>query len=137
MLQALIAGLLVLPIVLPSPAATGFRRALRSPVAVYLGVVSFGLYLWHIPVLALFRPIVRDPSLPVAVLGALGALTLATALAAASYHLVERPVLDRVVRRTRGWHRTADRSVSRPGREDRSVSLMTGSPRVPRDAPPR
>lgn len=85
------------------PAAAGFAcvlvalaRAprpglLATPPLRALGEVSYGLYLWHMPLIFLLRDIGLWPSsmLPAAVL--LVALTLV--VASASWRLIERPVL--------------------------------------------
>ena len=64
--------------------------ALRSRPMVYLGRLSYGLYLWHVPVtVAVFR---RPLPVPLPVLFAVAA-TVSLAAAALSYHLVEQPIL--------------------------------------------
>lgn len=65
------------------------RRVLSWRPLVYLGKISYPLYLWHWPALA-FAQIVRDPE-TVPVEGRLAALALALAAAALSYHFVEKP----------------------------------------------
>jgi peptidoglycan/LPS O-acetylase OafA/YrhL len=64
-------------------------------IALYLGKISYGIYLWHLAVLILLaRHTQLEPlaALPVAVLATLG-------LAALTWHLVEQPMLER-------WSRT-------------------------------
>jgi peptidoglycan/LPS O-acetylase OafA/YrhL len=77
------------------------RRLLRSRPAVALGVVSYGIYLWHetwmLKILAwLHRPLFRTSFLKLT----LGVSVLAIASAAASYVLVEQP-FQRLGRRRR------------------------------------
>lgn len=84
-------------------------RTLASPIGVWLGTVSYGIFLWHLPVIeAVNGPIpARPPTLsPVHVL-ALLVLTLAGGilLGALSWYLVERPAT-----RLLGRRRTADRA---------------------------
>ncbi len=89
-------------VVLDLPAAAGFALVLggligRPPGLLdarpmhALGTISFGLYLWHLPVLYWLEVHHRAPR------GFVAALTLvlvvAGALATASWHLVERPAL--------------------------------------------
>src|SRR5262249_37510461 len=66
----------------------GVHRLLSSRTAVYLGVVSYGTYLWHWPLIVIVT-MRFHPSGP-----ALFALTClgATGLASLSYQLLERPV---------------------------------------------
>jgi peptidoglycan/LPS O-acetylase OafA/YrhL len=97
--QGLIAFLLCLPVLLPSATDHWWRRFLGLRPIAYVGVISYGLYLWHIPVLRFFRPWVASEELPLALLGWTGALAVSLALASASWHLVEKPVLDAVVAR--------------------------------------
>ena len=78
----------------PAPGAV----LLTNPVSGYVGDISYGLYLWHFPLVVL-APIVLTTT------GAASAalvLAATAALAVISHHLVERPALDapRVRRRS-------------------------------------
>jgi peptidoglycan/LPS O-acetylase OafA/YrhL len=96
-------GLLVLPAIVrqSSPRGAG-RRRLAGAALEWVGAISYGVYLWHLPLLWLIRPIiVPDPSS--ATVGSLvllwSAVVLgALALGAASWYLVEQPA-QRLVRR--------------------------------------
>ena len=69
--------------------ATQLGRVLGIAPLVWIGKRSYGIYLWHWPVMALSRPGVDvHGSTPVIVLGQ---IALTVALAAASYRWVERP----------------------------------------------
>ena len=57
-------------------------RILNHPVTVWIGVLSFGLYLWHMPIM--------DPELSIKFPFN---LLFAFAIATISYHLIERPIL--------------------------------------------
>ena len=64
------------------------ERAFSLPPLVFLGKISYGTYLWHWPVLILLREVV-DPGV---VARTLLVVVLSTALATASYQMLERPV---------------------------------------------
>ena len=97
---AVAAGLLV-PAVFAFERRDGVRRVLGFGPLLYLGVVSYGIYLWHEPLVRKIAAGTSDwltDSLGLGVnarFAALFALTLAaaTAVASASYHLVERRAL--------------------------------------------
>lgn len=67
-----------------------FTRLLSVRPLPWLGLRSYGIYLWHWPVMALTRPGVDVPLDGVALFALQAALTLA--LADVSYRLVERPI---------------------------------------------
>ncbi|MCW3835780.1 acyltransferase family protein [Sphingomonas canadensis] len=79
------AGLIA--IVAAAPASPLARLLSLRPV-VAVGLLSYSLYLWHWPVLVLFRWTVGLGTLPLQ----LAALALSVVLAAASYLLIERPL---------------------------------------------
>jgi peptidoglycan/LPS O-acetylase OafA/YrhL/4-amino-4-deoxy-L-arabinose transferase-like glycosyltransferase len=107
-LYAAIGFLVVLPVALAGATLPRSLRWLGSRPMVVLGVLSYGIYLWHEGVLDIYRD-TRD--LPVFT-GSLPAALLATivgtvAVAAVSYVLVERPALRLKDRRRRlfdEWH---------------------------------
>lgn len=67
-----------------------FARLLALPPLPWLGLRSYGIYLWHWPVMALSRPGVDVPVDGAALFALQAALTLA--LAEASYRWVELPI---------------------------------------------
>ena len=78
-----------------SPARTVAGRALASPALVWLGKRSYGLYLWHWPLLVFGGLLV--PQLGAA--GDAAAIALAVGLAELSYRWLEQPVRTRGVLR--------------------------------------
>lgn len=65
------------------------RCALLRPLA-YLGEVSYGIYLWHLPVILALRS--HWPALPPATFLAL-TIAIVIALSATTWHLLERPII--------------------------------------------
>lgn len=68
----------------------GAGERLASPVAQYLGRISYPLYLWHWPVLVVSLVLLgaATPGL----VGGLGVVALSLGLAVATHHLVEEPL---------------------------------------------
>lgn len=95
---AAIAGLLLLPAVFAAEGAGAPRRLLAHPVVAWVGLVSYGVFLWHYE--ATLKLGVQGAKLPFVVV-LLGTLGIAIACAAASYYLVERPLLRLKYRRPR------------------------------------
>lgn len=96
-LATVVAAGLLLPVTLAPPSS--WSRLLASPLLRWLGHVSFGLFLWHLPVFtALYAvtgaPFFRGGILPLLATG----LPLSLLLAAVSHHALELPVSRRVAR---------------------------------------
>jgi peptidoglycan/LPS O-acetylase OafA/YrhL len=95
LLVSLATAAVIARLVLPAPtgmAALGVRTFSLRPV-VWIGLVSYSLYLWHVPVIEVYKDAFGITTTAERAL--FGPLILATALlmAAASYYLVERPFL--------------------------------------------
>ncbi|MCA1737200.1 MAG: acyltransferase [Actinobacteria bacterium] len=73
---------LVVPLAAVAVLSAGRLRILENRVLVYLGTISYGLYLWHLPILYLGSPRIL-------------VLPLAVAIAALSWRLLEEPLLRR------------------------------------------
>ncbi len=90
----LVAFFLIFPAVFGSQDRGGLRKFLRSRVMIFLGTISYGIYLWHIIYVKQVEISSRDGDLPhnlyVWFLVILGA-TLTTATL--SYYLLERPLI--------------------------------------------
>jgi peptidoglycan/LPS O-acetylase OafA/YrhL len=85
------AAFFVLPAVFGVQSRRGIRRALQTPVLVMLGVVSYGIYLWHLPILG--EAVNRLPSgLPMLVQVSL-ILGATVVVAVVSWEVVERPII--------------------------------------------
>jgi peptidoglycan/LPS O-acetylase OafA/YrhL len=81
----------------------GPPRLLDARPLVALGTISYGLYLWHVPVLLLARHL---GLLPLQTLPALAiALAATIPIAAASWRWVERPAIERARTATRRWRK--------------------------------
>lgn len=69
------------------------RAVLALPALVFIGLISYSLYLWHWPVLVLLRMWSAEMHLPADL--ALAGITASVALAAVTWMFVERPVRNR------------------------------------------
>jgi acetyltransferase len=95
-------------------AAAGTGPALRWLSArplVYLGVISYGIYLWHLPLLLIVREIGLLPATVIPRLGVVLALSIGAA--ALSWTLLERPVLRHVSSRHRAARARRERRRAR------------------------
>jgi peptidoglycan/LPS O-acetylase OafA/YrhL len=94
--RAVVGLFIVVPAVLGAQAGGAIRTLLRTRVFVFLGAISYGLYLWHGPVLDIAHQQWLGWRVgtgnPVALL--LVGLPVVVAAAAASWFLVERHVID-------------------------------------------
>ena len=96
LLVGVIAALVILPAVFGADGGGLWRRALRHRSLVWLGLVSYGIFLWQFPVLIFLLDADVDGFLPLTVL----TFTLTVGCAALSYYLLERPLMRRLRRRT-------------------------------------
>ena len=97
---ALLVGVVTAGVIAGLEQPAGLQRALSRRPLVVIGLISYGLYLWHFPIVVWLQ---RFWSLrPIALLAA--TLTLTAAAATASYLLIERPI--RVNRRIFQWNLT-------------------------------
>jgi peptidoglycan/LPS O-acetylase OafA/YrhL len=91
----LIGFLLALPAAFGDPRRGLPRRVLGNPLLAWFGLVSYGVFLWHQPLMPKVINAGGDDIIPgspfLSLLLSLGAVSLA--IAAASYYLVERPIL--------------------------------------------
>jgi peptidoglycan/LPS O-acetylase OafA/YrhL len=66
------------------------RRVLSLRPIVYVGLISYPLYLWHWPLLSFARLQQGGEEPPITTI--IGAVVIAVALSVATYHVVERPI---------------------------------------------
>jgi peptidoglycan/LPS O-acetylase OafA/YrhL len=102
------------------------RRVLGSPVLVYLGLISYGFYLFHFAVIdQLIEWKLQDVNvLPPYLRWYVVALVGAVLMGSLSYYLVERPAL------------SLKRLVGPRPRQDRDEALAEPAPATPVTAPP-
>ena len=116
--------------------ATGPARILGSAPMRRLGDYSYGIYLWHMPVLYVLRDTGRWPDSPW--LAYASVLGIATVLGAASWHLVERRIIAWAARRLKA--RDAETTRTAPaqghGEEDRTGQARHGRQGRPGSALP-
>lgn len=94
-----IAALLLAPVVFGDDRSGGLpRRLLDHPLVAWLGLVSYGIFLWHYVVTLELGSGGAGASFAVVLIGA---LAISVPCAAASYYLVERPLLRLKYRRLR------------------------------------
>lgn len=88
-LRGVVALFLILPAVFGDTAGGWPRRVLSLRWLGWLGLVSYGIYLWHLEVVIVLSGRVDNAWWPLLV----SAIAVSTACAAASYYVVERPIL--------------------------------------------
>lgn len=94
--------LVLLPAIFGAEQGGFVRRTLRHPTLVWLGLISYGIFLWHFPVLGVLRDLGAQNWVPglqfplVALLTFLGTVVCA----AASFYLIERPLMRWARKRT-------------------------------------
>ncbi len=102
-LKALVAALLLAPLVFGTDAGGWLRRALSARVLLWLGAISYGFYLWHQPLLDKLAPrLVSDGP----VLTGVAAAAVTAAVASLSYYALERPAQQFANRWLRRGHRS-------------------------------
>jgi peptidoglycan/LPS O-acetylase OafA/YrhL len=120
------------------PAAAGFAciivaaaRAAHPPHALaarplaWIGRVSYGVYLWHVPLILFLR---AHGALPLSTGGALlVALPVTLLIAALSWYLVERPVQERARRLTAKQHNARQADDVAVGVRRRALDQQTNS----------
>lgn len=80
----------------------GADRFLASKPMVYLGGISYGIYLWHFPILT-FCKAYAEPE-EIGLLSGLGIMAASVALAALTSRFVEAPLRARKGREEKRWH---------------------------------
>ena len=93
--NVLIAALLLVPAVLSDQGTTFVARFLRNRIVAWIGLVSFGLYLWHVFVLKELASMFNGSLVPLGATIPLAVVAygLTLGIAAVSWYLMERHVL--------------------------------------------
>ena len=116
LLQGIGAGLLFLPAVFSNPNRGLPARVLGHPWLMWFGLISYGILLWHVTIAVQLGIGAADAGFWVVLIG--GSL-LTIPLAAASYYIVERPLMTLKYRRVRdvikGWRRRKTDPLPEPG----------------------
>jgi len=85
---------IVLPAVFGDQDQSVIRRFLQSKSIVYLGGISYGIYLWHFIIVAQSGLWVANGTLPdVFIVRFVAVFTITVAVASASYYVLERPLI--------------------------------------------
>ena len=117
-LYAVVGVSLVAAAVLATPGRGVVGRVLGNPVAAWLGLVSYGIYLWHVTVLQALEDLGFQRSLhfhPFLVVTAV-TLALTSAISAVSWYGAERPILRAG---SRPWRRPRDHAAREQHRDER------------------
>jgi peptidoglycan/LPS O-acetylase OafA/YrhL len=124
-LFGLIGALLLVPAVFGDGAVGWPRRLLAHPALAWLGLVSYGIFLWHFPILVALGEAGVAGWWPAMAFPVLGICTFAitVACAALSYYLVERPLM-----RLKYGRRRGPGPMLAPPTDDMLRPLGTGSP---------
>ncbi len=107
------AGVVMLHLV---TAESPLKQALSARPLVYLGLISYGLYLWHLPVYKLLYS--QFDTAPWSLVAA-ASIALSLVLAALSYHLVEKPFLGH----RRRPPASSEQADAAPGRGPQPVAI--------------
>jgi peptidoglycan/LPS O-acetylase OafA/YrhL len=131
-LEAAFAGLLILPAAFARSARAVPHRVLTWRPLAFVGVVSYGLYLWHVPLgewVINHTPLVHTAASGLGAWPVILAVFLATGLAAAtaSYYFVELPFLAR----KRGWRLRPDPPSAEAEAEAEAPIASASSASVP------
>jgi peptidoglycan/LPS O-acetylase OafA/YrhL len=108
--QGALAMLLLIPVVFGNPNVGLPARVLTIPVIAWLGLISYGLYLWHVTIAFDLGFGGADAGFGTVLAGT---LLVAIPLAAASYYLIERPLMRLKYRRLRDALRGLPRRMRR------------------------
>ena len=101
-LLGLTAGFVVLPAVFGDQDQNGVRRFLRTRPMIYVGGISYGIYLWHFIFVVQSVHWVANGTLPdVLFVRFIAVVTLTIAMASASFYIVERPLISWSQRKSR------------------------------------
>lgn len=92
--QPLIGACIAIPAIFGDPGRGLIRRGLRWKPVAYVGLVSYGIYLWNVYAIRLIPSgVLRGTSLAAAIAALVGAFAAAVGIASVSYFVIERPAM--------------------------------------------
>lgn len=116
-LYLIVAVLVVAPAVLSARRSSLVRTLLANPIAVWLGLISYGIYIWHEAFQDLYLRWTGQPALFASFTGMMVVTVVASVIAgAASWYVIERPAMRRAARPPRSVSRAAGRNEASPTR---------------------
>lgn len=115
-LYLVVAALVVAPAVLSARRGGLVQRLLANPVAVWLGLISYGIYIWHEAFQDVYLRWTGQPALAASFVGMMVVTAVASVVAgAASWYVIERPAMRRAAR-------TPAKVSDRPPRSEASAT---------------
>jgi peptidoglycan/LPS O-acetylase OafA/YrhL len=130
-LRGIVALLFVLPAVFGAEAKTTIRQLLSSRIMRSLGIISFGIYLWHLTMLQLLDRWIKSGAIHDNLITRLAfAVGSTLVLASASYFVIERPLM-RFSHRRRVTGEPTSTGPPHQVVDDGDIAAASAAPRLP------